>query len=254
MAPHSSSNASPPGPALQSINAALHREPLASIFHAYFWCLFLLCWTPVAIVALQVRAAIRLLFWFLAAAGGHRGRAAWCDPNRSQQEYEMAVVITGCDCGFGKELALWAADAGYIVFAGCREKNSSLEGLVPDRLITLQMDVTSDEQVAGAVKAVEAWLKGSGTQYEKKKRRVLHALINNAGVGTGGLVDWARLSDFQFCIDGMDATSGFAFVRRAHIGFVPVGYRVHHSCCLFCALFQSTIWAWFAVAKLFCRL
>ena len=171
MAPHSSSStASPPGPALQSINAALHREPLASIFHAYFWCLFLVCWTPVAIIALQVRAAIRLVFWLLAAAaGGHRGRAAWCDPHRSNQQYDMAVVITGCDCGFGKELALWAAAAGYIVFAGCREKNSSWEGILPDRLIPLQMDVTSDEQVAGAVVAVEAWLKGSGTELREKE-------------------------------------------------------------------------------------
>lgn len=114
------------------------------------------------------------------------------------------MVITGCDGGIGKEMALWAADAGYVVFAGCLEKQKCWEGLLPDRLFPMQMDVTNDEQVAEAVKTVEAWLKNQKKEAkdEQKKKRVLHALINNAGVGTGGLVDWADLSDFQFCIDG----------------------------------------------------
>jgi len=184
---------SPPGPLLQSLNAVLHREPIASLAYACFWCLFLVFWTPIAILALQVRALIHVVFW----ASGRKPGA--CDPVNPKQKYELGIVVTGCDSGFGKELALWAADAGYIVFAGCLEKKKSWEGLLPEGLIPLQMDVTNADQVASAVEVVQDWLKhecGDG------KTRVLHSLINNAGVGSGGLVDWADLSAFQFCIDG----------------------------------------------------
>jgi len=190
---------SAPSPTLHAINATLHREPIASLAHAYFWCLFLVFWTPIAIVALQVRALFRVLFWL--ATGSRKGG---CDPENPKQRCELAVVITGCDGGIGKELAMWAADAGYVVFAGCLEKHKSWEGLLPDGLFPMQMDVTKDDQVAAAVKTVEAWLKSQNNEAkdESKQKRVLHALVNNAGVGTGGLVDWADLSDFQFCIDG----------------------------------------------------
>ena len=184
---------------LHAINAALHREPISSLAHAYYWCMFLIFWTPVAIVVLQVRAIVSAIMWL--AVGNRKGA---CDPENPTQKYEMAVVITGCDGGFGKELALWAVDAGYVVFAGCLQKQTSWQGLLPDGLIPLQMDVTKDDQVADAVKTVEAWLNSENdkTNDEPKKKRVLHALVNNAGVGTGGLVDWADLREFQFCIDG----------------------------------------------------
>jgi len=34
-------------------------------------------------------------------------------------ERELGVCITGCDSGFGKDLALALAKKGYTVFAGC---------------------------------------------------------------------------------------------------------------------------------------
>lgn len=194
-----------PGPALQGINAALHREPVSSLFHAFYWCLVLIVGTPVAIAVLLVRALARVIGWL--AFGSSKGA---CDPKRPDQKSEMAVVITGCDGGFGRELALSAVDAGYVVFAGCLEKQNSWPGLLPDGLIPIQMDVTKDDQVAVAVTTVKAWLNHEEAKAndEPKKKRVLHALINNAGVGTGGLVDWADLSSFQFCIDGTKAKTG----------------------------------------------
>ena len=191
-----------PGRALQRMNAALHCEPVASLFHAFYWCVVLIVGTPVAIAVLSVRALVRVIGWFV--VGNRKGA---CDPNHPEQTSEMALVITGCDGGFGRELALAAVDAGYVVFAGCLQKHKSWPGLLPDGLIPIQMDVTNDDQVSAAVETVKAWLTNkerNNANGVPKKKRVLHALINNAGVGTGGLVDWADLADFQFCIDGTD--------------------------------------------------
>jgi NAD(P)-dependent dehydrogenase (short-subunit alcohol dehydrogenase family) len=44
------------------------------------------------------------------------------------------------------------------------------------------MDVTLDDQVQAAASRVNQWL-GKGGNY-------LHAVVNNAGIGHGGLVDW----------------------------------------------------------------
>ena len=198
--------ASPPGPALQKINAALHREPVATIAYGCFWCVALIVGTPTAITVLLIRMLYRLGSRRLQQRRRpHDNDRTACDPAAAAARYEMAVVITGCDSGFGREFALSAADAGYTVFAGCLQPGQSWEGLIPDRIIPVAMDVTSDNQVQDVVAKVQAWLNdddGANKKGSVEKKRVMHALINNAGVGTGGFVDWTELSDFQFCIDG----------------------------------------------------
>jgi NAD(P)-dependent dehydrogenase (short-subunit alcohol dehydrogenase family) len=193
-----------PGPLLQQINAALHREPIASIAYGCFWSLFLMFTTPLAVLVLHVQILYRLLF-------GRVGANTY-DP-QSNPDYDMAVVITGCDSGFGKELAIWATEAGYTVFAGCLDANkckdlAELPG--SERLVVVQMDVTSDEQVTAAAKTVEEWLQHNmsavgllhSEEQKKKKKRVLHALVNNAGVGRGGYIDWTRdLAIEKYCMD-----------------------------------------------------
>ena len=37
---------------------------------------------------------------------------------------EQAVVVTGCDTGFGHDFALTLAEAGFTVFAGCLREES----------------------------------------------------------------------------------------------------------------------------------
>ena len=196
-----------PGPAVQAINAALHREPIATIAYACIWCSTLLVGTPIAIVVLILRAVFRLL----ALYGWTKNNSTTAyDPkaNPPTVDCEMAVVITGCDSGFGQELALAAADAGYTVFAGCLNASQSFTGALPHRIIPMAMDVTSDVQVNATVEIVQAWIdhKESGTSdpvdAASKQKRVLHAVINNAGVGTFGLVDGSDISDYQHCMEG----------------------------------------------------
>lgn len=116
-------------------------------------------------------------------------------------ECSLGVVITGCDSGFGKELALASANAGYMVFAGCLDPESSWPGALPPRLIPLKMDVTKDSEVDQAVRVVEKWL-------AENDSNTLYALVNNAGVGRMGLVDWLDMESFEYCINGMSQRYG----------------------------------------------
>lgn len=58
--------------------------------------------------------------------------------------------------------------------------------------------MTSDDDTAAAASIVEVWLKDPTA----KSPRCLHAVVNNAGIGIGGLVDWTDVSVYQKVMDG----------------------------------------------------
>jgi hypothetical protein len=184
-----------PGPRLQQINARLHEEPLASIAYFIFW-LIILCGVvpPVSAIVLPARCLYHLVLWCFGWGGDND-----YDPAKIS-DIELAVVITGCDTGFGKELALWAGEAGYVVFAGCLQKESFDQFEVKGSLITpLVLDVTSDADVKAAATQVSNWI---NNPEKKGNKRVLHALVNNAGIGHTSPFDWLELSDYQRVMDG----------------------------------------------------
>jgi NAD(P)-dependent dehydrogenase (short-subunit alcohol dehydrogenase family) len=91
-------------------------------------------------------------------------------------------------------------------------------------LIPLKLDVTSDEDVAKAVKKVSAWLKDAprstgdvGGSVATVEERSFHALVNNAGIGYGGEVDWTDLSKFQHSIDGKVLNQTVVLEQGKHI-------------------------------------
>ncbi|KAL1421680.1 hypothetical protein MTO96_004064 [Rhipicephalus appendiculatus] len=96
-----------------------------------------------------------------------------------------AVLITGCDSGFGHRLAKRLAHKGFLVFAGClNSKSDGAEELSQLKNITvLQMDVTKQEQVDDAFLAVK----------EKLGTTVLWAVVANAGIGSSGLLEWITM-------------------------------------------------------------
>lgn len=180
-----SSGSKAPGPVLQWLNELLHREPFSFLFYGVYWCIVLIILSPVVGVFLLVQTALRLTRYLV----GY-------DALVPQQGMELAVVITGCDSGFGQQLAFALARSGYTVFAGCLQATSQFDG--ESRIISLVMDVTKDNQVQAAAQNVEKWL----TIGDSKTPRYLHAVVNNAGIGHGGLVDWVPLTDFQQDMDG----------------------------------------------------
>ncbi|KAK7113360.1 short-chain dehydrogenase/reductase family 9C member 7-like [Littorina saxatilis] len=101
-----------------------------------------------------------------------------------------AVLITGCDRGFGYMLAVQLSKLGYRVFAACYDATG--EGATKLRetssfIVVVQLDVTSDKQVEEARRFVESELDGDG----------LWAVVNNAGIGAFAEAEWCSLSAYQ---------------------------------------------------------
>eukprot|EP00619_Florenciella_sp_RCC1007_P014103 CAMPEP_0205905792 /NCGR_PEP_ID=MMETSP1325-20131115/1555_1 /ASSEMBLY_ACC=CAM_ASM_000708 /TAXON_ID=236786 /ORGANISM="Florenciella sp., Strain RCC1007" /LENGTH=237 /DNA_ID=CAMNT_0053271735 /DNA_START=72 /DNA_END=785 /DNA_ORIENTATION=- len=128
----------------------------------------------------------------------------------------LAVVITGCDTGFGSSLAPALAADGYTVFACCLKKESmdaikASKSYASVSIIPVQTDVTNDESVRRTVEVVTAWLEGD------KATRRLHAVVNNAGVGRGGPADMLDIKDYHIDME----VNYFGLVRTSK-AFLPL--------------------------------
>lgn len=95
---------------------------------------------------------------------------------------DLAVVISGCDSGFGQGVTNILAAAGYTVFAGCFTAEGVSSWSKTEGVHAFQLDVTNTASVAAASVRVSKWMQASPD-------RGVHALVNNAGVGASGLVE-----------------------------------------------------------------
>jgi NAD(P)-dependent dehydrogenase (short-subunit alcohol dehydrogenase family) len=86
------------------------------------------------------------------------------------------VLITGCDTGFGHDLARRLDSRGCHVFAACLTEKGETELTkgCSDRLATVPLDVTKTESVRKAFDVVKERLEKDG--------KVLWAVVNNAGI------------------------------------------------------------------------
>ncbi|XP_076041213.1 17-beta-hydroxysteroid dehydrogenase type 6-like [Oratosquilla oratoria] len=108
---------------------------------------------------------------------------------------DKAVFITGCDSGFGFELALRLDKAGYKVYAGCLSPDGAgaltLKAECSSLLTVLPLDVTKDEDVKAAFMVVQGTLGD----------RVLWSVVNNAGIAAMSEIEWCPLASYQRCLD-----------------------------------------------------
>ncbi|UJR14372.1 hypothetical protein I4U23_001368 [Adineta vaga] len=93
------------------------------------------------------------------------------------------VLISGCDSGFGHGLALELDKQGFHVLAGVflAESTASLKDKLSPKATVFRLDITKQEDIDAAFEIV------------KEKTNVLHALVNNAGIGSGGYIDWVSM-------------------------------------------------------------
>ncbi|KAM6908268.1 D-beta-hydroxybutyrate dehydrogenase, mitochondrial isoform 1-T2 [Lycodopsis pacificus] len=116
-------------------------------------------------------------------------------PRGSVEVKGKAVLVTGCDSGFGHALAKQLHKLGFTVFAGCLFKDKGgagakeLEEFHSDRMKVVQLDVCSDEQVDQAVEYVKESLEDTETG--------LWAVVNNAGVSTFGQVEFTPMDTYK---------------------------------------------------------
>ena len=125
----------------------------------------------------------------------------------------VSIVITGCDTGLGRHLALHLQSVGMLVYAGCLTQRavSELTGLALPQFHPLQLDVTSDTSVASAVEYVTA-----------RSVRV-DCVLNNAGVFDTFVCELTPLSSYSRCLDvnflgAVRVTQHFAPLLRASGG------------------------------------
>jgi short chain dehydrogenase len=171
-----------PSPTLQKVNALLHKEPIASIFYGLYWSTVFVIGLPFVVMFLQVQIVVNVLSWYWTKSSKKNFH-----PN-NKPEYDFSIVITGCDTGFGKDLAIHCADMGYTVFAGCYRYESSKQLFTTiAKIIPFSLDVTKDNDVNEGAALVRKWLEEKNVPVQDLgRKRVLHALINNAGIGTFG--------------------------------------------------------------------
>ncbi|XP_057593864.1 D-beta-hydroxybutyrate dehydrogenase, mitochondrial [Hippopotamus amphibius kiboko] len=121
---------------------------------------------------------------------GRRTYAASVDPVGSK-----AVLVTGCDSGFGFSLAKHLHSEGFLVFAGCLMKDKGgdgvkeLDSLKSDRLRTIQLNVCKSEEVDKAVEVIRSSL--------EDPEKGLWGLVNNAGISMFGDVEFTSMETYK---------------------------------------------------------
>ncbi|XP_067439505.1 D-beta-hydroxybutyrate dehydrogenase, mitochondrial isoform X1 [Thunnus thynnus] len=122
-----------------------------------------------------------------------------------------AVLITGCDSGFGHQLARCLDQQGFVVFAGCLSpEGAGAQSLVrqsSSNLKILKLDVTSDEDVQQAKRMVQDNLPEKG----------LWAVVNNAGISDWAEIEWSTFEDFRNMVD----VNLFGCIRTS-VAFLPL--------------------------------
>ncbi|KAI1283112.1 Retinol dehydrogenase 7 [Halotydeus destructor] len=106
---------------------------------------------------------------------------------------DKIILITGCDSGFGMASALRLNKLGFTVYATCLEadgpggRHLAKEAKYPEKMNVVRMDITKDEQIELVVRMVQGDVdNGNG---------VLFGLLNNAGIGRTGHIEWGEFND-----------------------------------------------------------
>ena len=124
-----------------------------------------------------------------------------------------AVVVTGASSGIGRACALLLAAQGFRVFAGVRKERDgdALREAATGQLTPLLVDVTDTASIAAARDTVARAVGAAG----------LVGLVNNAGVGMAGPLEYLPLAEaraaFEVNVLGLLATTQ-AFLPLLHQG------------------------------------
>ena len=221
----------------RKFNSLIHKEPYESLAYGVFWFLFLLVVVPLISLLVVIPLTIyRLVDWLLDST--LEVNTGYFDPKKYDEEREMAVIVTNCDVSedssssYSKDIVLWAANAGFTVFAFCQSEESMKyyqtknKETLTSRIIPIKVDITKDDDIQKAVSQISGWMNHfnlndrneDDTKEDQTKQRVVHALINNCGTSnTPGYFDWLDVTD---CQESMNLNY-FGMIRCCK-AFVPI--------------------------------
>lgn len=102
---------------------------------------------------------------------------------------EQIIVVTGASTGIGRACALHLDQLGFSVYAGVRRDadGAELRGAASSRLTPVRIDVTDGATIDAAREQIEAASNG----------RAVRGLVNNAGIGVGGPLEFLSLDDLR---------------------------------------------------------
>ena len=107
----------------------------------------------------------------------------------------QTILFTGTSTGFGKLIAETSAAKGYKVIATMRGSNGKNKDQAdqllkyaedqPGSIEIVDLDVSSDSSVEAAIKEISS------------KHAQINVLVNNAGIGGGGLTEGFTVDQFE---------------------------------------------------------
>jgi NAD(P)-dependent dehydrogenase (short-subunit alcohol dehydrogenase family) len=100
-----------------------------------------------------------------------------------------AVVVTGASTGIGRACVNVLDEAGYRVFAGVRKQKdaNAIKKESSKNVVPITIDVTKERSITTARQKVQRAVGNDG----------LVGLVNNAGVGGGGPIEFIPIDDFR---------------------------------------------------------
>ena len=111
-----------------------------------------------------------------------------------------AVLITGCSTGIGRATAERLASGGHTVYATAR-RAESIADLEAEGCRTLALDVTDEDSMVAAVRAVE------------EAEGAVGVLVNNAGYSQSGAVESVELDEIRRQFE----TNVFGLIRMSQL-------------------------------------
>nr|XP_003217068.1 PREDICTED: retinol dehydrogenase 7 [Anolis carolinensis] len=131
------------------------------------------------------------MWFYLAALLGLFFLRRWYRERQTVEKLtEKYVFVTGCDSGFGNQLARQLDAKGMRVLAACLTQKGAeeLDRISSERLKTIILDVTKTESVEAATEWVKEQVEGKG----------LWGLVNNAGIASPMAPnEWLTKADFM---------------------------------------------------------
>ena len=115
-------------------------------------------------------------------AGEHKVEPMLTEPVKT-------VLITGATSGLGLKMTEVLSQNGFLVYAGGRDQDDLDRLEAMQNVEAIKLDVTSEEDMAGAVKTITA------------KGRGLYGLINNAGLSIFGPMSEVPHEQVEFLFD-----------------------------------------------------
>jgi hypothetical protein len=165
---------------INQFNELVEAHPFIT-YHVW-WTTVNLSSLPISLLFLVISFAVQ---WFRLVFGKSK-------LNKSDR-FNRLVVISGCDTGFGRQLAIFLAQhCGYVVLAGCLNEDNvdQLEKEVYNgNLYAHPLDVTSDSSVATYVEKALSLL--------NSRSLTMYAVVNNAGIGNFGAIDLRKMDKFK---------------------------------------------------------